>query len=63
MLDLHRQVWFYTGYGREEMIQKLLSCHPEFPAAGRDLQPARLIAVISLGKVLGPQVNDVTIIG
>ena len=63
MFHLDGQIGFNAGQCRQDVIQNLFRRHPERPAPRTDLQPARLVAVIALGEILGANQDGVGVIG
>jgi hypothetical protein len=63
MFHRQGQVPFDSCERRQNVIQDLLGSHAEFAAPGADFQPARFVAIIALGKILGADADEVSIIG
>ena len=63
ILDLHPQPPFDAGKRGQQVIERLLGGHPEFPAPRGYLDPAVRIAVIALGAISAVQQDEIAVVG
>ena len=62
VLNFENDIWLHARDGGQEVIEHLLSRHPEFPAARTDFEPAVFVAKITLGEVFGAEEDDIAIV-